>query len=111
MGGLKTMASLACRWRLLSCAFRRRSIQLLGPYAPFLSFLLLGICALAASRIGLMIWQWPRVAATDAAASMLLQGLRSDLMTLGIFSAPAVIVLPLFLVLRRLQWWLRVACA
>ena len=56
-----------------------------------------------------MIWQWPRVAATDAAASMLLQGLRSDLMTLGIFSAPAVIVLPLFLALRRLQWWLRLA--
>ena len=90
------MASLACRWRALSSALRRRSIQLLGPYAPILSFFLLGICALGVSRIGLMIWQWQRVDVTDAVASMLLQGLRSDLITLSLFcrarrSAAAVV--------------------
>jgi phosphoglycerol transferase MdoB-like AlkP superfamily enzyme len=111
MGGLKTMASLACRWRALSSAWRRRSIQLLGPYAPILSFFLLGVCALGLSRIGLMIWQWPRVVATDAVASMLLQGLRSDLITLGLLSAPVVIVVPILLALRRLQVWTRLAGA
>jgi phosphoglycerol transferase MdoB-like AlkP superfamily enzyme len=105
------MTSLAYRWRTLSSTFRERTNRLAGPYAPFLSFVLLGVCTLGASRIGLMIWQWPRVVATGAVGSMLLQGLRSDLITLGLFAAPAVLALPIFLALRRLHLWIRLACA
>ena len=42
---------------------------------------------------------------------MLLQGSRSDLMTLGLLAAPIVVVMPFFLAVRRMNWWIRVACA
>ena len=41
---------------------------------------------------------------------MLVQGLRSDLMTLGLFAAPAVALLPLLLAIGRVTWWVRVCC-
>jgi phosphoglycerol transferase MdoB-like AlkP superfamily enzyme len=41
---------------------------------------------------------------------MLVQGLRSDLMTLGLFAAPAVLLLPALLALGRATWWVRACC-
>ena len=41
---------------------------------------------------------------------MLVQGLRSDLMTLGLFAAPAVLLLPALLALGRVTWWVRACC-
>lgn len=82
-----------------------------GPYAPVLGLLLLGAVGLAASRAGLILWQWPRVAPTGAAGSMMLQGLRSDLILMGWFIAPMLLALPLFAAFRRTALWLRVACS
>ena len=42
---------------------------------------------------------------------MLVQGLRSDLMTLGLFAIPALVLLPPLLLLGRVNWWIRVCCA
>jgi phosphoglycerol transferase MdoB-like AlkP superfamily enzyme len=42
---------------------------------------------------------------------MLVQGARSDLMTLGLLAAPIVVIMPLFLAVRRMNWWIHVACA
>ncbi len=81
-----------------------------GPYAPILSLLVLGALGLALSRAGLIVWQWPRVEPTGGAGSMMLQGLRSDFMTLGWIIAPALIALPIFTVLRRVPLWLRLSC-
>ena len=41
---------------------------------------------------------------------MLVQGLRSDLITLGLFAAPAVLLLPALLALGRVTWWVRACC-
>src|SRR6185503_8304824 len=38
------------------------------------------------------------------------QGLRSDLMTLGLFATSALVLLPPLLVIGRLNWWIRVCC-
>lgn len=41
---------------------------------------------------------------------MLVQGLRSDLMTLGLFAAPAVLLLPALLAIGRVTWWVKACC-
>lgn len=63
-----------------------------GPYASLVQMLALGLALLSLSRIGLMLWQWERVAATGIASEMLLQGVRADLILLGY-----LLVLPLLL--------------
>jgi phosphoglycerol transferase MdoB-like AlkP superfamily enzyme len=84
-------------------------IARLGPYSCVLGFLLVGAASLSLSRAVLIGWQWERVDVTDSLLSMLLQGLRSDLITLGLFAAPMVVLLPLFLAARRLAWWSRLS--
>ena len=86
-------------------------IRRLGPYSCVLGFLLIGAASLALSRAVLIGWQWERVDVTDSLWSMLLQGLRSDLITLGLLAAPVVVLLPLFLAVRRLSWWSHLASA
>ena len=87
----------------------RPRIRHLGPYSCVLGFVLLGLATLGLSRLALIGWQWQRVDGTDSLLSMLLQGARSDLITLGMFAAPPVVLLPLFLAARRMSWWLRLA--
>ena len=58
----------------------------------------------------LITWQWERVSATNSVFSMLAQGLRSDLMTLGLFAAPAVVLLPALVVIGRVTSWVRACC-
>ena len=84
-------------------------IRRLGPYSCVLGFLLIGMAALSLSRMVLIAWQWPRVDVTNSLFSMLLHGWRSDLITLGIFAAPIVVLLPVFVAIRRIDWWSRVA--
>jgi phosphoglycerol transferase MdoB-like AlkP superfamily enzyme len=86
-------------------------IRRLGPYSCLLGFLLIGVAVLGVSRALLIGWQWERVDSTDSLLSMLLQGARSDLMTLAMFAAPAVVLLPFFLAARRTDWWISIACA
>lgn len=88
-----------------------RALRRLGPFAPIAGFILLGILALGASRAGLMAWQWSRVGAADSWLLMLLQGLRNDLMTLGLIAAPALILMPLFAVTGFLSAWTRLCGA
>jgi phosphoglycerol transferase MdoB-like AlkP superfamily enzyme len=83
----------------------------LGPYSCVLGFLALGLMTLGLSRALLIGWQWQRVDGTGPLPSMLLQGARSDLITLGLFAAPLVVIMPIFLAVRRMTWWMRIACA
>ncbi|WP_116809410.1 LTA synthase family protein [Steroidobacter cummioxidans] len=87
----------------------RWPIGRLGPYSCVLGFLLIGSASLALSRVVLIGWQWERVDVTDSLWSMLLQGLRSDLITLSLFAAPTIVLLPLMLAVNRLNWWVRLA--
>jgi phosphoglycerol transferase MdoB-like AlkP superfamily enzyme len=77
----------------------------LGPYGLMLRFMLPVLLLLSGSRLLLMSWQWQRVAATDAAVWMLAQGVRSDLITLGACITPALLALPVLLLMRRMAWW------
>lgn len=86
-------------------------IRRLGPYSGLLGFFVLGILSLSLSRSILIGWQWERVDVTDSLVSMLLQGLRSDLITLGIFAAPIVVLLPAMLAVGRVASWVRLCCA
>ncbi|HKS54220.1 MAG TPA: LTA synthase family protein [Steroidobacteraceae bacterium] len=74
-------------------------------------FLAIGLVSLGLCRALLIGWQWQRVDGTDALLSMLVQGARSDLMTLGLLAAPIVVIMPLFLAVQRMNWWIRIACA
>jgi phosphoglycerol transferase MdoB-like AlkP superfamily enzyme len=85
---------------------RWRAIQAwLGPYGLMLRFMLPVLLLLSGSRLLLMGWQWRRVAETNAAAWMLAQGVRSDLITLGACIAPMLLALPMLLLMKRMAWW------
>src|SRR5262245_54110471 len=85
-------------------------IRRLGPYSWLLGFLVIGVVTLGLSRGALIGWQWQRVAASSL-LSMLVQGARSDLITLSLFAAPIVVLIPFFLAVGRMSWWVRIACA
>lgn len=87
-----------------------------GPYAPLVMMVVVGLLLLSASRIGLMAWQWERVAAAGIAGRMLLQGVRVDLIQLALLAVIPVMLVPLlatapfWALWRRLSWlWTIVA--
>lgn len=83
----------------------------LGPYSPLARFIVLTVLLLGLSRAGLMAWQWPRVSVTGSWLSLLLQGARNDLMTAGLFAAPMVLLLPVFVIVGRVPLWVRCCTA
>lgn len=89
-------ARLAALWRRFAIA---------GPYAPIAVFFVAGLLLLGASRAALMLWQAERVAATGIWGEMLLQGVRADLIQLGLMSLPALVLMPLFANRRLWRVW------
>jgi len=73
-----------------------RLTQWAGPYATILQMLLIGLVVLSVSRIGLLVWQWERVSDTGIGGTMLLQGVRADLILLGYFVAISILLAPFF---------------
>jgi phosphoglycerol transferase MdoB-like AlkP superfamily enzyme len=63
-----------------------------GPYAGLVQMVLLGAGLLTLSRAALIAWQWERVSAAGMLGTIMLQGVRADLILLGYF-----LVLPLVL--------------
>ena len=62
---------------------------------PFIMFVPLVLVLLGLSRMGLVIWQWDRVNAVGGVGYILLQGLRFDLVALGMMLAlPAILAPP-----------------
>jgi phosphoglycerol transferase MdoB-like AlkP superfamily enzyme len=106
-----TLASARAALALAATRSTRWPVRRLGPYSCIVGFILLGVLALSVSRVLLIAWQWERVHVNHSLLSMLVQGLRSDLMTLGIFAAPALLLLPPLLAIGRLKWWIRLCCA
>lgn len=72
-----------------------RLARFCGPYYLFVVFLVLGLAGLSFSRAGLMLWQWPRVEAAGNPGWMLLQGVRADLIVLGLLMAVPLLLAPL----------------
>ena len=87
-----------------------QGLAVFGPYAPLVMMVLVGLVLLSASRLGLMAWQWERVSATGLAGQMLLQGVRVDLIQLGLLALPPLLLAPFLATApawplwRRLTW-------
>jgi phosphoglycerol transferase MdoB-like AlkP superfamily enzyme len=100
---IPTVSSAVATLRAIEWPIRR-----LGPYSSVLGFVLLGIVSLGVSRAILIGWQWDRVAEAGQVPMMMLQGLRSDLIVLGLFVALPVTALPLALLTGQLKIWSRI---
>lgn len=101
LAAIRSLASRSTEWPI------RRP----GPYSGVLAFFVIGIVCLGLSRATLIWWQWDRVEPAGAPLWMLLQGLRSDLISLSLCAAPAVVLLPAFVVFRRIHLWTQLSSA
>lgn len=72
------------------------SLSFSGHYAPMLALFLIGLPVLSLSRIGLMLWQWDRVSTTGMWGNMLIQGVRVDIIQLGLLVIIPLLLAPLF---------------
>lgn len=82
-----------------------------SPYAVLLICALLLLLLQSASRLALLWWQWDRVSAATEVSTLLLQGLRADLIITGLWLAPAVLLSPLLLYPAALGCWRRFCLA
>jgi len=82
----------------------------LGPFAPFIAMLFLGLALLTYSRLGLMLWKFERVSGTGKFIEILLQGVRVDIMQLCLIAlipillAPVLATKPLFNVWKKFTY-------
>jgi len=77
----------------------------LGPFAPLLAMLLLGLIILSLSRVGLMIWKLDRVMATQRFADILLQGVRADIIQLSLLALVPLLFTPILAIKRFFKTW------
>jgi len=80
-------------------------VRFSGPYLPFVAMVLLMLLLLSASRLGLMVWQYERVAAAGNLAQMLLQGVRADLIFIGLWLSIPLLFAPLFAYAASFSVW------
>jgi phosphoglycerol transferase MdoB-like AlkP superfamily enzyme len=66
-----------------------------GPYTPLAALFVIGLVFLTLSRVGLMLWQKRRVAATGIWPQMLAQGLRVDVIMLSLVCLLPMLMVPL----------------
>jgi phosphoglycerol transferase MdoB-like AlkP superfamily enzyme len=60
---------------------------------------------LSASRLGLIIWKFERVVSTDKLAEILLQGVRVDIMQLGLIALIPLLLAPILALPRLFKFW------
>jgi phosphoglycerol transferase MdoB-like AlkP superfamily enzyme len=84
-----------------------KRLEFLGFYAPLLVMYLISLPLLSLSRAGLMIWQAERVLATGIWPEMLLQGLRVDMIQMGLLVIIPLLLMPLFAYSKLWLWWRR----
>ena len=77
----------------------------LGPFAPLVAMLLLGLVILSATRVGLVLWKLERVNATGKLVEILLQGLRVDIIQLCLLALIPLLLAPLLAVKRLFKTW------
>lgn len=85
----------------------RRLVSLFGPYLQYVVMLMLMLLLLSASRVGLFIWQFDRVSAAGNVSTMLLQGVRADLIFAGLWLIMPLLLAPVFALERRFAVWRR----
>jgi phosphoglycerol transferase MdoB-like AlkP superfamily enzyme len=82
---------------------RSEAVKLWRCLKPLVIFAAAILTALMLSRVILVIWQWQRVSEADMLGNILIQGLRFDLVLLGISLLIPVVLLPLLTTSRWLM--------
>jgi hypothetical protein len=82
-----------------------KRLESLGYFAPLVAMYLVSLPLLSLSRAGLMLCQSERVAATGIWPEMLLQGLRVDIIQMGLMVIIPLLLTPLFAHRKALPWW------
>lgn len=88
---------------LLSRLWQR--LDIFGPYAGVAMLFLVGLPFLTLSRAVLMLWQSERVAATGIWSTMLLQGVRVDVIQLSLLALPLLLLAPMLAGRRTWMVW------
>ena len=95
----------------LSSLFKSFSNQLwrlskkLGPYAPLVAMMLLGLVILSASRLGLVLWKLDRVNATGKLLEVLLLGIRVDIIQLSLLAIIPLLLTPFLAHKKTFNIW------
>lgn len=76
-----------------------------GPYAPLIVMFLTGLVFLSLTRLGLVIWKWERVQATGELCQILLQGVRVDVIQLGLLVLIPVLLSPVLATHKFFNVW------
>ena len=66
---------------------------------------MIGLPILSLSRFALVAWQWERVVATNILVAIFVQGVRADLILLGYFLVPPLLLAPLLAYRRFARPW------
>ena len=82
-----------------------KKLEPLGPYTPLIAMYVISLPMLSLSRIGLMLWQSERVAATGVWPEMLVQGFRIDIIQLGLLAIIPLLISPLFAHIKAWGSW------
>ena len=77
----------------------------MGPYAPLVAMFLLGLVILSASRLGLVLWKLERVNATGKLLEILLQGVRVDIIQLGLLAIIPLLLAPILATRHFFNFW------
>ena len=77
----------------------------LGPYAPLVAMMLLGLVILSASRLGLVLWKIERINATGKLLEILLQGIRVDIIQLSLLAIIPLLLAPILATRHFFNFW------
>lgn len=76
-----------------------------GPYAPLVVMFISGLVFLSLTRLGLVVWKWERVQATGELCQILLQGVRVDVIQLGLLAIIPVLLSPVLATRKFFNVW------
>jgi len=76
-----------------------------GPYAPLIVMFISGLVFLSLTRLGLVVWKWERVLATGELSQILLQGIRVDVIQLGLLALIPVLLSPILATRKFFSIW------
>ena len=79
--------------------------QKFGPFAPLIAMVLLGLLLLSASRLGLVLWKFERVNVTGKLVEILLQGVRADIIQLGLLALIPLLLAPFLAHQKTFKIW------
>ena len=77
----------------------------LGPFAPLVAMLLLGLIILSLSRFGLVLWKFDRVISSGKLVEILLQGIRVDIIQLSLLALIPLLLAPIIAIKRLFKTW------